>query len=228
MKVDGEGRLFVAGRRSGRAWVYDTDGGALIQVLDTEPSGEDTLINDVTVTDEAAYLTDSFRPILFRVPLEDGGVGDIEPWLELRGTPIPDDEGFNLNGIAASDDGRHLVTVHAGDGGLYRIDTETEEVVRVETGDRRFPGGDGLLLDGRSLFVVVNQPEPAVVPVELSPDLASGEVGEPITDDSFDYPTTVAQCGTDRLQVVSSQLDDEDGGDPDLPFTVSEVPADVP
>lgn len=132
------------------------------------------------------------------------------------------------DGITASDDGRYLLTVHAGTGGLYRIDTTSKEVVEVDLGGDSLRTGDGLLLDGTLLFAVVTEPRQQVVPVELSADLATGKVGDAITDPSFDYPTTIAQCGDDRLQVVNSQLDREDGGDPDLPFTVSEVEVDIP
>ena len=55
----------------------------------------------------------------------------------------------------------------------------------------------------------------------------SADVVANITDPSFAYPTTLAQCGTDRIQVVNSQLDQAEGGDPELPFTVSDVPVDI-
>lgn len=71
MKVDGYGRLFVAGRSTGRIFVYDTASGRLIRALAAPPAPR-TLLNDVAVTDEAAYVTDSFRPQLFRVSLTGG------------------------------------------------------------------------------------------------------------------------------------------------------------
>ena len=62
-----------------------------------------------------------------------------------------------------------------------------------------------------------------IVPVELSEDFASGEVGEGFSDPFFARPTTVAKYG-DRLLVVNSQFDRrESGQSPELPFTVSAV-----
>lgn len=57
-------------------------------------------------------MTDSYRSVLYRVPLRGGAVGAMEAWLDLRGTPIPVGSRFGLNGIAASAGGRYLVTVH--------------------------------------------------------------------------------------------------------------------
>jgi len=220
MKVDTQGRLLVAGRRTGRVFAYDTATGELVAALEVPGSG-DSLVNDLTVTPDAAFVTDSFRPVVYRLPLDEAGVGEVELWLDLEGTPLQYEDGFNLNGISASDDGRYLLTVQSNTGALWRIDTDTREVTEVDLDGETLEGGDGLLLDGRQPLVVRNDP-PVVAHVELAEDLASGEVVEEITDETFDYPTTVAEQGG-RLLVVNSQLDRE-GGDADEPFTVSAVP----
>lgn len=223
LKLDGRGRLFAAGRRTGRAFVYDATSGDLIKAFET-PQAESTLINDVAVTTDAAYFTDSFRPILFRVPLTEDEVGEMEPWLDLRGTAIAYGSGFNLNGIAATPDGRFLLTVHYDAGELYRIDTEDKTVTRVDLGGETLPTADGILLDGQTLYVVLGGPE-EIVPVSLSEDLARGEVGDGFADPSFRDPTTIAASGDGRLLVVNSQLAMEGGGGaPELPFTVSIIP----
>jgi Cu-Zn family superoxide dismutase len=83
-------------------------------------------------------------------------------------------------------------------------------------------GGDGILLDGQTLYVVRGG-EGVIVPVELSEDFASGKVGEAFSDPSFARPTTIAKFG-DRLLVVNSQFDRrESGQNPELPFTVSAI-----
>ena len=220
MKFDGGGRLWIAGRFTGRAFVYDTASGERIRTLET-PLSEQTILNDVTVTQDAAYITDSFRPTIFRVPVANGEVGEIQPWLDLDETPIEYGSGFNLNGIAASEDGRYLITVQYNTGELYRIDTESEEVVRIDLGGDSVMTGDGILLDGTTLYVVRNQPGD-IVPVELSEDLTSGEVGASFSDPSLAYPTTAAMYDG-RLLVVNSQFSRQ-GGEPDLPFTVSSLP----
>jgi len=218
MKVDEYGRLFVAGRSTGRVFVYDMASGRLIKALETPPS-DNTLINDVAVTDDAAYFTDSFRPILFRVPLAPDSVGEMEAWLELGGTSIPYGNGFNLNGIAATADGRYLLSVHFDSGNLYRIDTRTHEVVEVDLGRTRLTTGDGLWLEGTTLYVVREDPA-SVVTLALSDDLASGEPTATLTHPSFSLPTTLAKVN-DRLLVVNSQLN---GTPPELPFSVTSLP----
>ena len=217
MKVDAQGRLFIAGRNTGRAFVYDATSGDLIQVLET-PSAPNTLINDVIVTEDAAYFTDSFRPTLFRVPLTVDSVGEMEAWLELDDTPITYRNGFNLNGIVTSEDGRYLLTVQFNTGQLFRVNTETKEVAQVDLGGAALTTGDGLVLDGRALYVVRENPA-EVVPVTLSEDFTSGKTGDAFTDPSLDLPTTAAQVD-DRLLVVNSQLD---GTPVQLPFTVSSL-----
>ena len=51
--------------------------------------------------------------------------------------------------------------------------------------------GDGLLLRGRTLYVVRNNLNQIAV-VELAPDLSGGEVVGTITNPNFDVPTTIA------------------------------------
>ncbi len=89
IKVDGEGRLWVAGRDTGRAFVYDATTGELIQALET-PAADRTLINDLTFTPDAAFITDSFRPVIWRAERSNQRVGtEMEPWLDLTDTIIP-------------------------------------------------------------------------------------------------------------------------------------------
>ncbi|MDQ3942209.1 MAG: superoxide dismutase [Actinomycetota bacterium] len=222
MEVDERDRLFIAGGDTGQIFVYDAASGGLIRAFDT-PRSQITFINDVAVTPGGdAYFTDSMRPILFRVPATPDGVGEPEEWLNFGGTPAQYEEGFNLNGIVATEDGRYLITVQSNTGRLYRIDTASKEVVEIDLGTETLTNGDGLLLDGQTLYVVRNQ-QGLIVPVELSEDLSSGEVGEGISDPSFRYPTTIARAG-DRLLVVNSQFDRRQSGqEPELPFTVSSI-----
>ena len=220
MEVDEEGRLFIAGGETGRVFVYDTESADLVRRLDT-PDAEATFLNDVAVTpDGDAYFTDSMRPVLFRVTSTDDGVGEAEPWLNFEGTPAEYEEGFNFNGIDATEDGRYLVAVKSNTGELFRIDTESKEVVEINLEGETLANGDGLLLDGRTVYVVRNE-EGLIVPVKLSGDYITGEVGEPFTDPSFAFPTTIAKTDG-RLLVVNSQFDKQEG-DPELPFTVSSV-----
>ena len=224
MKVDDGGLLFVAGGETGRMFAYDTETGELVDRF--ENGADTTFVNDVALTpDGSAFFTDSMNPELYRVFPDGSGGYEAESYLDFGGTPAEYTGDFNLNGIAATPDGRYLVVVNSSSGRLFRIDTTTKEVVRIETGGADLTGGDGLLLIGRTLYVVRNQYE-EIVPVELSADFLSGSAGEGFTDGSLNYPTTIAAYDG-RLLAVNSQFDVRDsGGDPELPFTVSGI--DVP
>lgn len=56
--------------------------------------------------------------------------------------------------------------------------------------------GDGLVLDGTTLYVIENYANQIAV-VELAPDLATGQVTQLMTKDAyaFNIPTTAAQWG---------------------------------
>ena len=222
MKADASGRLFVAGGETGATFVYDTGTGDLVDSF--ENGADTTFVNDVALTpDGSAFFTDSMNPELYRVFPDGSGGYEQETFLNFEGTPAEYEEGFNLNGIVAGPDGRYLVVINSTSGLLFRIDTRTKEVVEIDTGGADLTNGDGLLLLGRTLYVVRNQNE-VIVPVELSADYASGTAGEGFTDDSFMYPTTIA-AHEGRLLAVNSQFDARDEGrPPELPFTVSDVP----
>ena len=64
--------------------------------------------------------------------------------------------------------------------------------------------GDGLLLHGKTLYVVQNQNNRIAV-ARLAPDLDSGTVNRTITSASFDIPTTVALFGS-RLYAVNARF----------------------
>jgi DNA-binding beta-propeller fold protein YncE len=106
------------------------------------------------------------RSILFRIGEEpEVNVSEAEEWLDLEGTPIEYGEGFNLNGITASRDGRYLVAVQSNSGNLYRVDTESREVTQIDLGGEA-PTGDGIPLNGQTLYVVLGR-DRVIVPVEL-------------------------------------------------------------
>ena len=228
MAVDGN-RLFVAGGPIGLAFAYDTDDGDSISVYETPdpPADGGTFINDVAVANGDAYFTDSFRPVLFRV--EDEDQDSLEAWLDLT-EDIPYGDGFNLNGIVATEDGDYLIVVQSNTGNLFRIYTDTtdvaedEEIVMpIDVGGADLTNGDGLVLDGQMLYVVRNA-QGEIVPVELSDDFLSGEADGAFPDEALLFPTTAAQISSRSLLVVNSQLNQRGGGgSPTLPFEVVRV-----
>ncbi len=218
----------MAGGASGRLFVLSTGDGSTRQVLDTAPTGP-AFLNDIALTRDAAYVTDSQRPFLYRAALGRRGepTGAIEPWLDFTGTPLTYEPGFNANGIVKARRGRFLLVIQSNTGELFRIDTRTKRVVQVDLGGATLTNGDGLLLRGRTLYVVRNQQE-LIVPVRLSRDLSRGHVGNGITSEALRYPTTIASDGR-RLLVVNSQFDRRAPGlTPELPFTVSALEASGP
>ena len=188
MKVDHRNRLFVAGGGTGTASVYKAGSGRLLKryTLTDAP----TFVNDVIVTKRAAYFTDSQRPQLY--VLEFGRRGRLpEQARTLAVTGLPASTGFQLNGIEAS--GRRLIAVHSALGRLYEIDPRGEaEEIELDGGDAM--NGDGLLLHGRTLYVVKNQQNRIAV-VRLDRDLDEGEVTGHLTDSDFDVPTPIAEKG---------------------------------
>ena len=221
LKVDDAGRLYVAGGGTGKIFVYDTTTKALLRAYDTSATAA-TFINDVALTAEGAYFTDSQRPILFRVDRAGNGAGELTAWLNFTGTALTYQPGFNLNGIAATPDGRYLVVVQSNTGKLFRIRVSDKAVTEIDLGGATVPMGDGLLLDGQTLYVVRNAAT-RIVPVTLGADFTSGTVGKDFTDSTLRFPTTVAQADG-RLLVVNSQFDKRAPGlTPELPFTVSNI-----
>ena len=192
LKVD-RGRIFVSGATTGNAYVYDAKTGAELASYAFSPSG--SFINDVVVTKDAAWFTDSLKPQLYRVPLGPGG----EPGATFTTVPLTGDfmqvAGFNVNGIDATNNGKTLIIVQSGTGKLFTVTTAgvTSEIVLANGAN--VVNGDGILLeDGRVLYVVQNQLN-QVAKIKLSAHLDTGRVLELITDPLFDVPTTIAERG---------------------------------
>jgi Cu-Zn family superoxide dismutase len=82
--------------------------------------------------------------------------------------------------------------------------------------------GDGLLLDGRTLYVARNKDQ-VVSKVTLSADYASGQLvlNEPLT--GLRFPATLTRIGND-LVVTQAQLDKLQGGTPETPFRLTRFP----
>lgn len=194
------GRLYVAGGATGQAFVYDAATGGDVVTVDlttTRPA----FVNDVVVTSEAAFFTDSLNPVVYRLGLTTMAVTGIPLHGELDYT-----EGFNANGIEAVEDGATLVIAQTNTGRLFRVDAGTGAAQQITlTGEAALPGADGLLLDGRTLYVVQNRANRIAVTL-LGADLATAAVTRSITDARFDAPTTVARAG-DRLYVVNARID---------------------
>ena len=220
LKADGQGRLWVAGARTGSMHVVDIATGERLARF-TTPEGP-WLINDVALTSDAAYFTDTLRPVLWRVARDSVADAALEPWLSFEGTALEYGEEPNLNGIVATPDGRYLIVVLMKTGRLFRIDTRTREVAAIDIGDSALDGGDGLALIGQRLFLV-RQSAGEVVALDLSADLATAVEARRIRPTELAWPATIAVRG-DRLIVANSQLNRRGSGDPVLPFSLVSIP----
>jgi hypothetical protein len=112
---------------------------------------------------------------------------------------------FNANGIDASSNGKQLIIVNSFQGSLYRVDAQTGEATLIDLGGGSVPSGDGILLHGKTLYVVQNFLNQIAV-VQLDQKLASGEVVGTISNPLFRIPTTIAQFGK-ILYAVNSRFD---------------------
>ena len=57
----------MSGGPTGKAFVYDANGGAELAAFQLTAPGEATFINDVVLTRETAYFTDSQQPVIYAV-----------------------------------------------------------------------------------------------------------------------------------------------------------------
>jgi sugar lactone lactonase YvrE len=196
--------IFAAGGATGKAYVYDADTGDLVREYTLTAPG--TFVNDVIVTRRAAYFTESARAVYYRVPLGPGGrlsAASAVETIALTGEyeQVP---GFNSNGIEATPNGKHLIIVNSSSGLLYRVEPLSGEATVIDLGGASVSMGDGLLLHGRTLYVVRNRINQIAV-VKLAHDLSSGTLVETITQPNFDVPTTIAEF-RNALYVVNARF----------------------
>jgi streptogramin lyase len=181
-----EDRLFVSGGPTGMAFVYDEDDGDKLAEFQLTEEGP-TFVNDVVLTRDTAYFTDSMQPVIYAVRRDLSGVTPIAL------TDFPMEPGINLNGIEATSNGRVLLAIQSPTGVLWRIDPGTGSHAAVDLGGATLVDGDGLLLlNERTLLVVQNRRNQIAV-VRLDEDFSSGRVVDTITHPDFDVPTTVAR-----------------------------------
>jgi hypothetical protein len=197
--------LWVAGAFSGLGYVYDADTGETVAVLQLATQ-QSTLVNDVVVTRTAAFFTDSFQPVIYRVPLDSRGL----PAGPAETLPLSGDYVFNGggaidgNGIDATPNGKTLILVNTQSGALYTVDPDTGEASSIDLGGADVASGDGIVLDGKTLYVVQNFLN-QIAAVHLTSDLSSGVVDTFITSPNFDIPTTAAEFGS-ALYAVNARF----------------------
>jgi len=203
MKVDRQGRLFVAGAAGGDGRVIDTRTGRVLASY-TFTTTTPTFVNDVIVGKDAAWFTESQQPVLYKVPL--GRHGSLPA--KAQTVPLSGEyqhtAGLNANGIAFTPDGRGLLIVQSSTGFLFRVDPRTGVTRKVDLGGAVLTNGDGLLLSGRTLYVVQNRLNKIAV-VGLDKTGTTGRVLREISSPDFDVPTTAAAFGS-RLYLPNARF----------------------
>jgi sugar lactone lactonase YvrE len=220
-EFDRHRRLWVAGGDTGKARVYNTRNGNLRRTYDLAPAGT-TFVNDVVVTRKAAYFTDSVNPRLYVVPIRADGRLCPARRLSFSGELVYQ-TGFNVNGIEASPNGRRLLVVQSNTGNLYRVNAMTGRTRQVDLRGASLSNGDGLLRDGRMLYVVRNRLNQIDV-VDLGRFYRAGRVVDTLTDSDFIVPTTVARIGS-ALYAVNARFGSPEVPTPDTAYTVVRVRA---
>lgn len=212
--------LFVAGGAAGTAYVYDTETGKPAADPITLTTREGSFINDVTLTRDGAWFTNSKYPELYFVPVGRWGrlgapetLALTDPALALADPATQ----FGLNGIADARGGRVLIVAHSFNQALYTVDPDSGESARVRT--QPLPNVDGILVRGQTLWAVQNQLN-RIARIDLSNDFSSGDVEDRIRSRDFNVPTTAALFGN-TLAAVNAQFGQTD----DKTFEVVLVPA---
>lgn len=201
--------LFVAGGPTGRGFVYDPKTGAEVASYQLA-AGAPTFINDVIITRDAAYFTDSFNPVVYRVAIgHDRKVaGATVTAITLGGDYQFIPGAFNANGIEATPNGKQLIIVNSTVGALYLVDARSGVAKTIDLGGGSVANGDGILLRGRTLYVVQNGNNQVAV-VKLRESFTRGTIARLITNPNLDIPTTAAASG-DSVYVVNARFGNPD------------------
>ena len=221
MRVDSRtNNLFVAGCWYENLLVYDADTGEVKADYQLGPMFE-SLVNDLAITNNAVYVTDSFLPVIYRLPLaKNGGLppnADGVTTIDLPPEFIMDfdnDPCCGGNGIVATPNGKTLIIGHSLLSALYRVDPATGEVIEIEVSPPLTGFLDGLVMHGRTLYIM-NPDWELVQVVELDKEMLTGEFVGTMYDSNMSGVASGALFGK-SLYVNNAHYDaccelDEDG-----------------
>jgi sugar lactone lactonase YvrE len=199
LKIGKQDHLFVAGGTSGTGSVVDVETGAVIKTY--QFTADPSFINDVVLTRDFAWFTNSQAAEIYGVPLGPGDApGDDFVTLPLTGDWVQIAGVTNANGIAETPNRQALLVVNTAAAALFRVDPDTGEATKVDLGGYELTNGDGLLVQGNTLYVVQNRQNQIAV-FKINADGTSGELLRVLTSEdldesvTFDVPTTVARFG---------------------------------
>jgi sugar lactone lactonase YvrE len=223
MTIDARGRLLVCGWEGGQVFAYQTATGELA-ARHMVPA-DSALLNDVCVCADFAYVTDSSRPVIWRLPVADA-VGEPAEWLDLTAFGAAPEASF-LNGIIADPSGTALLVSAQQAEVLWRVDIASRTAEPVDLGTDRL-AADGLELVGDMLYAcdITEDADSSVsfwlTAVRLDREARAGKLAGRWPRRIEDTPTTLAHIAG-RLYLVNSQIHAERQGTPPGPFTISAV-----
>jgi streptogramin lyase len=195
LKIDQFGRLFVSGGPSGTARVIDSATGDILATY--QLTAGPAFINDVVLTRDGAWFTNSQSGELYLLPI--GPSGELPDPDDIVTLPLTGEwvqqPGFNANGIAETTDKKALLVIQTSTATLFRVDPDSGEATIVDLGGASLPFGDGLLVVGNTLYVVQNRLDQVAV-IRLDAGGRTGSLVETLTSENFDVPTTVAAYGS--------------------------------
>jgi len=227
-----------------RVWIvsnglyeYRTDGTLIARHDPTGPTGGG--LNDVTVTDDGVYVSDSSASLVWYLPLDASVETSLQP-IDI-GAVNAEAAQDAFNGIEALPDGTLVAGQYTGTQ-LFHIDPRVPSAVVIDLGDGyvtqqvaptgssrqvRYAGTDGMSLDGDVLWTT-NTSGNAVDRVTLCPTYDCGTIVAGASDPLLSFPTDVQIAG-DVVVVVNSQFPGLIGAlEPTLPFTIAAIPINTP
>ncbi|WP_199829057.1 NHL repeat-containing protein [Streptomyces rimosus] len=220
MKLDGASRLYVAGGSVGDGRIVDTESGKV--VADYKLPASSGFINDVVLTRDAAWFTDSFNPVLYKIPRHRDG--SFPRQSEVVTVPLTGDlhygQGFNVSGIAPTPQGNGLVIAQISTGKLFEVDLPSGITHEVNTGGEALTNPDGLLLIDHTLYIAQNRKN-EVASLRLDDSGKAAKIVRRTTDNRFDIPTRIAVSG-ERLYLPNARTTTEPT--PTTPYTAVAIP----
>lgn len=216
----GADRLWVAGGPSGEVRVYEASTSKLLR---TYAFGSGRFVNDIVVTGDAAYATDSFNAELLIIPLGAGGALPVAGSVAVQ--PLSGDweqvAGFNANGIEAL--AGWLLIPNSTTGQLFAVKPSSGAATEVLP-PGSISAADGILLVGSTLYVVQNQLNLiSIWQVQGGLVTPSGTIDQSdlAANATFDVPTTIAFAGG-SLWAVNARFSTPPT--PETPYWITRVP----
>lgn len=235
--------LYAAETRGGTGRVYDATSGAVVQLY-TFPvvPAPGNQINDVALGPDAAYFTNSFQPVMFRVALgANGAPASTYTTIPLSGDYVHSAGakpfGINSNGLAVTADGKYVLLGNMGgnkgaasanciaspmapaDSGcvsdILRVDPASGVATRINLGGTKVYFVDAVRLYGQTLYLAQNFLNKIAV-FTLSADFLTGTFVKEITSPRFSIPSS--------LVVYQHSVFAVNAGFGQGPYQVSRVP----